>query len=189
VPAATWAWIGLALLGLLSPALLTGIGTRPAIDWRPSLALAEPWRWWSAAWVHLSGPHLLVNAVGAAVVALAGAIAHLPWRAAGAWALAWPLTHLLLLVRPSIVSYGGLSGVLHAGVAVVAVWLARSQHARSRPIGWALLAGLAVKVMFEAPWRELLPYSPTLGIATVPFAHAAGLVAGALSAWLLSRVS
>lgn len=182
------AWLLLVMV-MLVPAWLTGTGARPVIDWRPAVAMSEPWRWWSAAWVHLTAAHLLVNALGAAAVALAGVVAHLPWRAAAAWALAWPATHLLLLLRPSIASYSGLSGVLHAGVAVVAVWVARSAHARSRPIGWALLLGLIAKVLFEAPWREALPYSESLGIATVPFAHAAGVLAGTLTGWSLSRVS
>ena len=42
------AWCGLALLVLLAPALLNGVGMRPALDWRPGVATSEPWRWWSA---------------------------------------------------------------------------------------------------------------------------------------------
>lgn len=180
------AWAGFALLALLAPALVTGAGREPAIDWDPSRALAEPWRLWSAAWVHLNAKHLAVNALGAVLVAALGVAARLPWRACAAWAAAWPLTHAALWLQPGLASYGGLSGVLHAGVAVAAVWLLRATTRRTRAIGAALLCGLALKVVLEAPWRATLPFSDALGIATVPLAHAAGAVAGTLSAWLWS---
>ena len=48
--------------------------------------------------------------------------------------------------------YGGLSGVLHAGVAVVAVQLMIEGPRRRRWIGVALLAGLGLKLISEAPW-------------------------------------
>jgi rhomboid family GlyGly-CTERM serine protease len=183
------AWVGWTLVALLAPALatavLTGTGTQPAIDWQPARALAEPWRLWSAAWVHLSSAHLIANSLGALLVALLGVAARLPLRATFAWALAWPLTHALLALRPAITSYGGLSGVLHAGIAVVAVWLIRSAG-RPRTIGIALLAGLLLKIASEAPWRAALPHSTALGIATVPLAHAAGAIAGTLAALLWS---
>ena len=44
-------------------------------------------------------------------------------RCVAAWACAWPLTQLGLLVRPDLLHYGGLSGVLHAGAAIVALHL------------------------------------------------------------------
>jgi hypothetical protein len=40
-----------------------------------------------------------------------------------AWVCAWPLTQLGLLMRPDLSHYGGLSGVLHAGAAIVALHL------------------------------------------------------------------
>lgn len=183
------AWAGFALLALLGPALVTGSGREPAIDWDPSRALAEPWRLWSAAWVHLNAKHLAVNALGAVLVGALGVAARLPWRACAAWATAWPLTHAALWLRPDLASYGGLSGVLHAGVAVAAVWLLRAATPRERTIGAALLGGLALKVVLETPWRPELPFSEALDIATVPLAHAAGAIAGTLCGglWSLGR--
>lgn len=154
-----------------------------AIEWQPALAARQPWRAWTAAWVHYSSAHLALNMAGAVLVAMLGAFARVPARAAAAWALAWPLTHAALLLRPGLAHYGGLSGVLHAGVAVVAVALL---GAGARRVGGALLLGLLAKVASEAPWAAALPYSDALGIRVVPFSHAAGLVAGVLCALLLA---
>jgi len=181
------AWPALALLGLLAPALASGVGAHPAIDWQPGRALEEPWRLWSAAWVHLSRQHLVVNAAAALVVAMFGVAAQMPARATLAWALAWPLTHAALALRPEISHYGGLSGVLHAGVAVVALWLVRAEVGWRRAIAALVLGGVTLKVLLEAPWRSELPLSAALGITTVPFAHAAGVVVGCVAATVMWR--
>ena len=90
------------------------------LSWDPLSWVDQPWRLWSAAWVHLSSMHLLANLIGAVLVVALGVAARLPVRAAVAWALAWPATQLGLLAMPELTRYGGLSGVLHAGVAVAA---------------------------------------------------------------------
>ena len=178
-------WIVAALL-LALPALVSGVGASPSIDWQPALALHEPWRWWSAAWVHYSRMHWLVNLGGAALVALLGIAAHADRRAALAWLLAWPLTHLGLLLEPDLAHYGGLSGVLHAGVAVVAVSLLAMTQRRARITGALLALGLFAKVMHEAPWGPTLRHPAGWDIAIAPLSHATGALAGALCALLLT---
>lgn len=184
------AWLGVGLL-LLVPSLLIaqqpGLA-RMALSWVPSLAWHEPWRWWSAAWVHLSTLHLLANLAGGVLVLLLGWVARLPREAAWAWALAWPLTHLGLLVAPDLLRYGGLSGVLHAGVAVAAVALVREAALRrDRMLGGLLLAGLCAKVLGERAWAHTLVTPPGWDIAVAPLAHASGTVCGAVVALVLVR--
>ncbi len=104
----------------------------------------------------------------------------MPAAAALAWALAWPLTHLALLAQPALSSYGGLSGVLHAGAAVVAVWLLLRGRGARRWIGAAVLLGLVVKVVSEAPWQAPAQAVAGLDFPVAAAAHASGLVAGAL---------
>lgn len=147
--------------------------------WTHEQAWSQPWRWWTAAWVHGSPLHLLGNLIGALLVALLGVVARLPTRYAVAWLLAWPLTHLSLIVDARLPAYGGLSGVLHAGVAVAAVSLL--MQARLRVLGALLLAGLALKVGLEAPWRAALFESATLGMAVAPLAHLTGVVWGVMA--------
>lgn len=134
------AWLGLAAfmcVGALIVAMAAPLGgglaqgTRwtEALEWRPGIGASQAWRWWTAAWVHWSVAHLAVNLLGAVVVGFVGWRARMPRAAACAWCLAWPLTQLLLgLPEPATVAetlrhYGGLSGVLHAGVIVLGLTL------------------------------------------------------------------
>lgn len=171
----------LALLGRLAPAAV--------IDWQPGLAGREPWRAWSSAGLHYSRLHLLANLAGLLGVALLGSAARLPLRSALAWGLAWPLASIGLLLRPDLAHAGGLSGVLHAGVAVAAVHLALARGGAERLIGIALAIGLAVKVLAETPWGPPLRTYPGIDIAVAPAMHASGLVSGALGAAALEALA
>ncbi len=179
------AWAGLCcLLALLA---LLGWGRDPgAIDWQPALAASQPWRAWTAVAVHYSGLHLAANLAGAVLVGALGVAARVGPREAIALLIAWPLTQAGLLVEPALVHYGGLSGVLHAAVAVVGVHLLAQPGAPRRRIGAALLAGLLLKVLFEAPWGPPLRRSEGWDIAVAPLAHASGAVAGLLAALALA---
>ncbi len=177
------AW--LAVAALLGAVALGGAALPPlAIDWQPALAWREPWRAFSAIGVHYSTQHLLVNAVGLAVAAVFGVVAGVPARLAGAWLVAWPLTHFALLLRPDLAHYGGLSGVLHAGVAAVTVSLLVLGTRAQRLVGGAVLAGLCVKIASESPWGPALRHAAGLDIAVAPLAHATGALAGAVCAAL-----
>lgn len=167
------AWTHVAA-GLAVGAALAWLLPRHALDWHADLVAGQPWRALTAAFVHWSPLHLAANLLGAAVVGAFGAASGVPRRAALAWLAAWPLTQLGLLVRPDLTHYGGLSGVLHAGTAVAATWLALSR----RWIGWAVLAGLALKVLLEEPWGPALREASGWDIRLAPLAHATGAVAG-----------
>lgn len=175
------AWLALALC--LAVGTLAALAVNSARwAWQPAMAWAEPWRWWTAALVHLSTKHLLANVAGLALVALLGWRAHASRADALAWSAAWPLTHLLLLAQPGLARYAGLSGVLHAGVVIVAVRLARGEPGPRRTIGAALLAGVALKLVLEEPWQGTLRRTAEWDIAVAPAAHVAGALAGALCA-------
>jgi rhomboid family GlyGly-CTERM serine protease len=162
------------------------------LDWRRAVAASEPWRLWSAALVHWTPYHLVANLAGVGVVALWGWRARAGWRGTLAWAACWPLVQASLWLAPGLNRYGGLSGVLHAGVAVAAVMLACRGSGRSRWVAWAVLAGLIAKVLSEAPWGPPLRPTADPALMLAPWAHAAGTVlgmaAGALAArWPSSR--
>lgn len=179
------AWLVLAaVLALGAVGAATAYLPPTALDWQPQQAWREPWRWWTAVWVHGSAWHLGANLVGTGVVALLGLAAGVPARAALAWAVAWPLTQLGWLLGPPLAHFGGLSGVLHAGVAVVGWFVVMHGRGGRRLVGLGLLAGLAAKVVLEAPWGPALREAPGWGIAIAPWSHASGAVAGLLAAAL-----
>jgi rhomboid family GlyGly-CTERM serine protease len=171
------AWVALAAL-LFACAIVGGALPQDAIDWQPALAWREPWRAFSAVGVHYSQAHLLGNLGGLLLTGLFGWVARTPGRVAAAWAAAWPLTQFGLLAKPALAHYGGLSGVLHAGVAAAATGLLLTGTKAQRAMGGLVLCGLAIKVLGESPWGEALRQSPQLGIAVAPLAHATGAVAG-----------
>ena len=186
------AWVAVGALLLLPALAIQGQATAPQVlAWDPAAGWTQAWRAWSAAWVHLSALHLAANAAGALLVIALGVAARVPPRAALAWAMAWPLTQLGLLAVPGVGRYGGLSGVLHAGVAVVAVTLAMRpgpmERRVERRLGLAIGAALALKLLFETPWRAAVVQPAGWDIAVAPVAHVSGALAGALLAALLLR--
>ena len=104
-----------------------------------------------------------------------------------AWALAWPLTHIGLLLMPELQRYGGLSGVLHGGVAVVGAVLLRRGSRAQRRVGGMIVAALSLKLLSEAPWQGPLIHPDGWDIPVAPLAHSTGAVAGAVLGWLLAQ--
>jgi rhomboid family GlyGly-CTERM serine protease len=174
-------WLGLA--ALFAKASVIGWFLPAAMwDWQPGLATTEPWRAFTAAFIHWSPMHLGANLLGVAVVAALGVATHAPLRLTLAWLAAWPLTQWGLLLRPELAHYGGLSGVLHAGVAAAALWLMLMERGRRQALGGAVGVGLLIKLGLEQPWGPTLRSGGGWDIAVAPLAHATGAVAGALCA-------
>jgi rhomboid family GlyGly-CTERM serine protease len=191
-PGAAWTALA-ALLG--AGAVVAWWLPAAVLDWQPAQAAAQPWRAWTAAFVHWSPLHLGANLAGLLVVGLLGRVARLPAALALAWFAAWPLTQAGLLLRPELARFGGLSGVLHAGVAVAALALLVAARGRARAIGAAIAAGLVLKIVTEDPWGPPLREGGGWDIAVAPLAHATGALAGALCAlpaawwWRRSRAA
>ena len=177
------AWLTLTAFYLLSSLIAwpLNLAYHHAIDWQPTLAFSQPWRAFSAAFVHYSPMHLAANMVGALMVGAFGWAAQAPRRLAVAWLIAWPLTQFGLLVQPSLLHYGGLSGLLHAGVVVVCMHLMLQGTQTQRRVGCATLLVVLFKVLWEAPWKGPLNHPADWDIAVAPMAHATGVVAGVVA--------
>jgi rhomboid family GlyGly-CTERM serine protease len=173
---------GLALLAVASWSF-----PHEALEWRRPQWLAEPWRLLSAAFVHWTPWHLAANLIGCVVVAAFGVAARVPMQGALAWLLAWPLAHAALALHPGMLRYGGLSGLLHAGVAIAAWYLLAHGVGRRRAIGAAVMVGLLIKLASEEPWGAATVERPGWDFALAPFAHLSGAVVGWLCALLVLR--
>ena len=171
------AWIAVSA-ALATVALAGWFAPREAIDWQPALAAREPWRALSAVGVHYGASHLGGNLAGVALAGLFGVVARVTPPVAWAWLAAWPLTQLGLLARPELAHYGGLSGVLHAGVAAVATFMILTGTRAQRAVAAAVFAGLFLKLWGEAPWAATLRLDAARGFAVAPLAHATGALAG-----------
>ena len=175
----------LALVLALGALASRGVDLASA-GWLPGRAGHEPWRAFSAVFVHLSDGHLAANLLGCVLVGAFGQFGAraVPGQAAAArdwtlaWLAAWPLTHALLLAEARLGGYAGLSGVLHAGVAVAALGLATQGHGRARAVGAAVLAGLLAKVALEEPWRAPVQALAQWDVPVAVAAHASGTLAG-----------
>ena len=176
------AWLFVAALYALC-AIAGSFAPHEAIDWQPGLALSQPWRAFSAIGVHYSGAHLAGNLAGIALAAVYGIAAMVPPRLAWAWLAGWPLTHIGLLLRPDLLHYGGLSGVVHAGVAAITIWvLATARTPAQRWVGALVAIGFVGKLLSEAPWGPTLRQTPGWDILVAPIVHTTGAIAGALCA-------
>lgn len=141
------------------------------------------WAWWTTAWLHGSEAHLWRNLTGAGLVLVMGVLSNVSRLDTLAWLLAWPLTHVGMLLEPSLTSYVGMSGVLHAGVAIVGLANLHHPHRPGhRAAGIVLLAWLAGKLFMENPWAHHLVLSEASAINVAPWAHLSGALAGVL-AW------
>jgi len=184
-PAALWLLVAAALA---VGSVLSWWADRGLLDWQPQRAWPEAWRWWSAALVHFTPLHLSANLLATALVAAYGWAARVPRVVALAWVASWPFTHLALLAKPELAHYGGLSGILHAGVAATTLWLVLRGDGAQRFIGWLMLVGQGVKLLLEEPWGVALHAPSELDLAVAPLAHASGSIAGALLTWLVLRL-
>lgn len=185
------AWVRLTAVLMLGSVMAWWLPAA-TLDWQPELSWQQPWRAFTAAWVHWSPAHAGVNLLAAAVVGVFGWAARVPKAQAWAWLVAWPLTHLGLLIQPELAHYGGLSGVLHAGVAVVCLSLLVTGPRARRLVGAAVALGLLIKLVSERPFGPSLQHWPGWDIALAPLAHTSGAVAGllcgsAMWAWARTR--
>lgn len=175
------AW--LLVCALLATGALLLFATGDPARWTLQRERFAPWQLFTAALWHWNALHLAGNLGALAVLALLGRRAGLPARAAVAWLLAWPMTQALLLLHPALPPFGGLSGVVHAGVLIAGLHLLP----RQRWLGALLLVGLALKLLLEQPWGPLLRPNDWWGGATLPLAHAAGALSGLLASGLCRR--
>ncbi|MGB4060116.1 MAG: hypothetical protein WBK26_07855 [Burkholderiaceae bacterium] len=186
-------WLSLCLLHAVASMLVWWAGAPVAqvLTWRADTWAQHPWTLWTTPWVHIHTPHLIGNQLAV------GALAAMAWLvrpnavASVAWLLAWPTVALVLPWWPHIGYAVGLSGLIHAAVAVVSVHLLLCQDPfvpRSRRWGGLLAAGLCAKLALEQGWHWPVVWSNSADMSVVQAAHLTGAVAGAVFSTVLALV-
>jgi hypothetical protein len=127
--------------------------------------------------------HLLANLVGLLCLAIIGEHLGANHHDALALLLAWPLTHLALLLWPQIQFYAGFSSLNHA---VAGVLIARTAIDFIVNRQWSVIAFLftsllLAKLIWEAPWAQPLRTDASWGFTVVQAAHLTGLLSGLLA--------
>ncbi len=150
-------------------------------DWR-----LLPWTLWTGPLLHLLPAHALANALALGALAVLGAALAAPPRDTLALLLAWPLGTLALACVPGVGACYGLSGLIHAATAVLA--LRALQQRGARPLGLLLGGGLLVKLALERAWLVPVGFDSDWGFNVVYAAHLTGAVTGAALALLLQAV-
>ena len=188
-------WLVLCVLhGVAS--MLAWWALAPSVEvlvWRVDDWTERLWTVWSTAWVHVNTPQLIANQTAL------GMLAAFSWRArpdrwcALAWLLAWPLTYLGVALWPQVGYVVGLSGLLHAAVAVLAVhlWWQRLPVPLARRWGALLALVLVGKLWLDGVWSRPIAWDSVNNMSVVQAAWFSGAVCGALlgtlTVWLARR--
>ncbi len=176
------AWPLLCTLLIAASALMWLAGVAGYVNpepwmWRPDDWRQQLWTLWTAPLLHFLWPHLLGNTLALAALAVAGSSLQATRRDALALLLAWPLSTLALLLWPPVGGYYGLSGVVHAATAIVA--LRAIAQPSVRWLGLLLGGGLMVKLALERGWAVPVGFDSGWGFNVVFAAHFAGAAVGA----------
>lgn len=177
------AWLAVCGLHGVASLLLwqASADTVAILAWRADHWIGQPWTLWTSAWVHLNTPHLIGNLLALGALAAFGWLARPGPRCAIAWLLAWPLLQLSLLLWPQIrETVVGLSGLLHAGVAVLAMQLVsgRIPMRGARYWGMVLALGVLAKTVLERAWSHPVVWDPASEMPVVQATHLSGAAWG-----------
>ena len=174
------AWTGLCLaLGIGGLYAWSG-GRQAWLVWHAEAWSYHPWQLWTASLAHLTAAHLLINLAALVALAILGGSMHAGRTAVAACLLAWPLSTLALVLWPEISYYSGMSGLLLAMLAVLAVHATTQSEARVS--GMVLLCVLGFKLLSEHAWSQPMAFDPNWGFNVVYAAHLTGAGAGAVCA-------
>lgn len=157
-------------------------GLAQALTWRADQWQDQLWTLWSSAWVHMNTPHLIGNQLALGALTAFAWMVRPPLGATLAWLLAWPLMQLSLAYWPQVGYAVGLSGVLHAGVAVLAAQLVAGRIPMPQPRRWGTLLalGLLSKLVLEQAWSHPVVWDTGYDMSVVQAAHLTGAAWGAL---------
>ena len=182
--------------GVLAVASIAAWAGAPAsatlLQWDSALWLRQPWTLWTASVAHLSTWHLLANLLTLGALAVLGSSLGAGQAATRALIVAWPLVTLTLLAWPAVRQYCGLSGLIHAAIAVL--WAHAVVHRRAYPLSFVLFVGMGIKLLGEHAWLTPVSFDTSWGFNVVYASHLGGTLVGGVcgmvaAAWPLQQES
>lgn len=165
----------LPALLLVAAALAASLAPGAFLLEREALGHGEVWRLWTGHFVHHTVAHFVFD-VGVAAFLL------LLVKRPLAWLVLPPVVGgIVLLARPDLVSYAGLSGVLHGLTLLAGAAILREGVGFERIAAGALLIGVCAKAVFEAALGvSVFSGGFDMGAETIYLAHLAGVAGGLL---------
>ncbi|MDO5626403.1 MAG: hypothetical protein Q4G71_17160 [Pseudomonadota bacterium] len=176
---------------LLLVAASTALGITAALGWLTPYALIwhadgwrqAPWTLWTAAFIHLQPAHGLAGALALGALGVLGMALGAGRRDALALLIAWPLGTLALVRWPQVAGVYGLSPLIHAAAAVLAV--RALGRADTRWLGLLMAGGLLVKLALERGWAVPVAFNAGWGFNVVYAAHLTSAIVATAAAVLL----
>lgn len=155
-------------------------GALDSLIWQVETWAEHPWTLWTSAWAHRNTPHLIVNQVALGMLTGIAWVLRPTRMASLAWLAAWPLLQLSLLWWPQIGHSAGLSGLLHAGAAIMAVELIlqRVRVEKARRWGLMLAAALVAKLYMAQAWHHPVAWDNSNEMSVVLAADLTGVLWG-----------
>jgi rhomboid family GlyGly-CTERM serine protease len=175
------AWPAWLVAGVCVAVALAGAGAHGLLEYRRAAILAgQWWRIVTGNVVHMGPTHLAMDLAGLGLlwILCAPVLAGLRWLAAtivGMLAVGLGL----LAFAPQVAWYVGISGVLHTYWAAGSILLIAAGFRE----GWLMIAGLAIKLVFEQtvgpmPFSESLLTEPVVVAAHLWGSVGGGIVGG-----------
>ena len=153
------------------------------IYWKPEF-FNQPWRWWTAHWVHVGWIHYLLNML--AFIFLPFIFPHLQNRFLLIMMLCLPplMSFSFYYFYPDIEVYAGLSGLMHGLYAAVALFFL--QFNQERKFALLVLGLVWAKIIWENTMGSL-ETAELIGSPVLVEAHFVGAIWGSLLAiiWLI----
>ena len=165
-----WVYFCIVLMTFLQLFFTESIYNREAL-------FSQPWRLWTAHWVHLGVWHWALNV--AALALLPEIFLRMSWKHfLILWLMIPPFLSLALwFYLPHLSMYAGLSGVLHGLYLAIAMDAIVGTGSAERKVGSIVLVGLLAKVSWEA-YRGMSQTAELIGAPVILEAHQFGTALG-----------
>ncbi len=141
---------------------------------RTTILKGEIWRLLSSPLVHFTNIHLFYNLSGFGIAGWI--IEHKNYRHFGLLCvlMAFFINLSLMIMKPNMIYYGGLSGLVYGSICYLALWGLRDSQPW-RFISLVILLVIPIKIILEIYLNKfILPYSRQQIFTPIPLSHIVG---------------